>query len=567
MPSDCPRVRRPRARALLRAFSVSLLIGSLCSSLSASIPAFGAASAATPASKPRLDRSASPLDGAHADFNGDGYSDLAVGSYGESLPGAKTAGAVSVIYGSATGLASAGNQFLTENDLGMPGDGAQTGDVFGRTVAAGDFNGDGFADLAIGAYAEDVDTIVDAGAVTILYGSAAGIVTDGSQWWTENSPGIAGDGAEDGDRLGHYFGVGDFNGDTYQDLAMGSDLEDVDTVVDAGATTVLYGSATGLSTTGSQWWTANSQGMPGNGAGTGDSMGRSYTAGDFNADGFEDLVVTVYLQTADGKPRAGSVYVLYGSAAGLQDDGTGGPVAQYWTQNSPGMPGDGSEGDDNWGRQPAAGDYNADGYDDVAIGAWQEGVGGDKRAGSITVLYGSVDGLTTNGAAYFTQDTPGIAGDGAEPWDQWGRTTMAADFNQDGFDDLAAGAYGDDVGGVEGAGSVIVLYGSSIGLDVIGSQVWNQDSNSVRDTAETYDEFGKGLGIGDFNADGAADLAIGAYWEDARFTQDIGIVNVLYGTSVTGLQANAPDDQVWGQGKQGLLDQAEKGDRFGWIFG
>src|SRR5262245_7680398 len=77
-----------------------------------------------------------------ADFNGDGFSDLAVGVSGEN----NNAGAVNVIYGSASGLTSTGNQVWTENSLGET---SSAGDRFGISLAAGDFDNDGFADLAI----------------------------------------------------------------------------------------------------------------------------------------------------------------------------------------------------------------------------------------------------------------------------------------------------------------------------------------------------------------------------------------------------------------------------------
>jgi hypothetical protein len=504
-----------------------------------------------------------------ADFNGDGYSDLAVGSYGESLPGIKSAGAVSVVYGSATGLTSDGNQFFTADSPGIAGSGAQTGGAFGRTVAAGLFNSDGYADLAIGAYGMDVDDVADAGAVYVLFGSAAGLTTTGSQFWTQDSLGMAGDGAEDFDRFGHYLGVGDFNGDGVDDLAAGSDWEDVGTVVDTGSTTVMYGSPNGgLTTFHSQWWMAANPRMAGVGAQTDAAMGRSYTSGDFNADGYADLVITVYLEDVDGIHDAGAVHVLYGSSGGLQV--LGGAVApddQYWTENTPGMSGDGAEIGDNWGRQPAAGDFNADGYDDLAIGATQEGVGDKPQAGAFTELFGSATGLTLAGNTWFTQDTPGMAGAGAQAWDQMGRADVTGDFNGDGYADLAIGTFGETVNTNRSAGSVNVAYGSATGLTTTRSQYWTQDSPGVKDESEPDDEFGKGLGMGDFNADGSADLTIGVYWEDVRSVLNAGIVDVLYGITTRGLQATDPDDQILVQGHNGLLDDTEKGDRFGWIFG
>src|SRR5829696_5923286 len=91
------------------------------------------------------------------DFNGDGFDDLAIGVPAEGVGGAILAGAVNVLYGGADGLAGT-NQLLTQ---AIP----EPGDLFGLAVAKGDFNADGFTDLAVGAPSEDVGAAGLAGAV------------------------------------------------------------------------------------------------------------------------------------------------------------------------------------------------------------------------------------------------------------------------------------------------------------------------------------------------------------------------------------------------------------------
>lgn len=91
----------------------------------------------------------------HGDFNGDGFADLAVGVPGEDTPaGTGNSGAVNIIYGSANGLTGDGSvptpRFFSQNAVGVPGDGSEPNDYFGAALAAGDFNGDRFSDLAIG---------------------------------------------------------------------------------------------------------------------------------------------------------------------------------------------------------------------------------------------------------------------------------------------------------------------------------------------------------------------------------------------------------------------------------
>jgi hypothetical protein len=96
---------------------------------------------------------------------------------------------------------------------------------------------------------------------------------------------------------------------------------------------VLYGSATGLTGSGSQQFTQDSAGVPGT-AGASDQFGAALAAGDLNRDGFAELAVGVPSETLGSIPAAGAVNVLYGAAGGLT--GSGG---QFFTQDSPGVPG------------------------------------------------------------------------------------------------------------------------------------------------------------------------------------------------------------------------------------
>ncbi len=116
-----------------------------------------------------------------------------------------------------------------------------------------DYNGDGKDDLAIGVVGEDIGALVDAGAVNVLYGSGAGLTATGDQLWHQDSPGVLG-GAEGGDSFGDALACGDFNGDGFDDLAIGVPLEDIGAIGNAGAVNVLYGSVAGLTASGDQLW-------------------------------------------------------------------------------------------------------------------------------------------------------------------------------------------------------------------------------------------------------------------------------------------------------------------------
>jgi hypothetical protein len=194
-----------------------------------------------------------------ADFDNDGFADLAVGVSSEDVGAIVDAGAVNVLYGSAGGLTGAGSQLFTQASAEVAGI-AEAGDHFAHALAAADFNNDGFIDLAIGAPGEDT-AINGVGAVNVLYGGVDGLSGAGSQLFTQASPGMAGT-AEDGDEFGQALAAGDFDNDGIADLAVAVPGEDVGTVVDAGAVNMLYGSASGLSGSGSQLFTQDSPELP-----------------------------------------------------------------------------------------------------------------------------------------------------------------------------------------------------------------------------------------------------------------------------------------------------------------
>src|SRR5262249_30240631 len=142
------------------------------------------------------------------DFNGDGYADLAVGVPEEDVK-AQNAGAVQILYGSRSGLSANNNQFWYQGKIALLESDAE--DWFGYALAAGDFNGDGYADLAVSAPLEDIDNIVNAGVVNVLFGSHDGLTHVGYQLWHQNSLGIL-DQAEDYDAFGWTLAAGDLNG-------------------------------------------------------------------------------------------------------------------------------------------------------------------------------------------------------------------------------------------------------------------------------------------------------------------------------------------------------------------
>ena len=332
----------------------------------------------------------------------------------------------------------------------------EAGDLFGYPLAAGNFDDDGFDDLAIGIAAEDIGPTVDCGAVHVIYGTNTGLDAAGNQFWTQSDTGTGT--SDTSDRFGHSLAVGNFDNDNYDDLAIGIVGEEVVGQDNAGAVTVLYGTNTGLSAAASQLW--SQEGVIEGTVEAGDQFGWSLTTGDFDNDGFDDLVAGVPFEGVDGESDAGAVNVIYGTAAGLSSTDN-----QLFSQASPGITLL-NEAGDNFGYSLAAGRLDGDGDDDLVIGIARENVGGGAtNAGAILVIAGSPGGLDPSEAAFsFTQDDAEVEGD-AETGDRFGHALAVGDFDNNGIVDIAVGVPGENVDGEAGAGAVNILYGVFNGLD------------------------------------------------------------------------------------------------------
>jgi hypothetical protein len=212
---------------------------------------------------------------AAADFGNGAQADLAIGIPFENIGSVVNAGAVSIIYGTVTGLASAGNQFWHQNSSGIT-DSVTEGDQFGNALAAANFGKTAQADLAIAVPGETIGSGRDgAGAVHVLYGTSTGLSASGSQFWTQNSAGIL-DTSELLDQFGSALSAGNFGRTGEADLAVGVPGESIGGLGAAGAVNVIYGTAGGLASTGNQFWHQNSAGSP-DSAEEGDRFGSSLT--------------------------------------------------------------------------------------------------------------------------------------------------------------------------------------------------------------------------------------------------------------------------------------------------
>jgi hypothetical protein len=455
------------------------------------------------------------------DFNNDSYPDLAVGVPGEAIGDLTGAGAVHVLYGGASGLSSDGSQVWSQDTPGIQS-APEAFDLFGFSLASGDFDGDGYDDLAVGSVWESVGSEAAAGAVTIIPGGPGGLTVEGDQLFSQDTAGIE-DSAESGDSCGTALAAGDFDHDGYSDLAIGCPFEDL-TADDMGAVAVIYGSANGLGVEGNQLWHQESPAIQGVGE-EGDAFGSALTTGDFNNDGYSDLAIGVPQEAVGETPAAGAVNIIYGGMAGLTSS-----QDQIWVQGSGGIV-DSDQEDDVFGTSLAAGDFNGDGFDDLAVGAPGETVNAATEAGAVNVIFGAGGGLLSGGNQIWSQNSTGIGG-ASESDDGFGSTLTSGDFDNDGFDDLAVGVPFENIEGkapITNTGAVNVIYGRPEGLTADEDQLFRQDIDGLEGDPDDSDGYGRSLTGADFDLDGFDDLAIGVGTDLVGEVSGTGAVNVLHG--------------------------------------
>ncbi len=429
----------------------------------------------------------------------------------------------------------------------------ESDDRFGEALASGDFDNDGLDDLAVGVHYEDVGTVLDAGAVNVIYGTASGLEEAGNQQWTQNSTGV-GDVAETRDLFGIALAVGDFDDDGYDDLAIGATGEDYGSLTSVGQVHVLYGTVSGLTGSGSFYFPSVA------GAQTGYRLGEALAAGDFDNDGYDDLAVGGPGRDLGTVTDAGLVAILFGSPSGVSATGY-----QVWHQNSPGIA-DQAETGDQFGTTLAVGYFDADSYADLAVGVPYENIRSIVDAGAVNVLYGAASGLASAGNQFWQQSTPGIE-DLAETGDRFGWALATGNFDSVAGDDLAIGVPYEDVGTLADAGAVSVIYSldgftGDGPLDADGNEFWHQDVADVEGFAEAGDRFGAALAAGGFGFGCCStDLAIGVPGEDDDGFTDIGYVYVIAGLLAAGL--NPAADELWYQNTPGVLGTSDTDDAFG----
>ncbi|MBT3181281.1 MAG: hypothetical protein HN337_02095 [Deltaproteobacteria bacterium] len=435
------------------------------------------------------------------DVNGDGYPDLLVGA-AEAVGGGET-GKVYLFLNSTDGIS---NCDLSSCSPSAMITGAAVGNYLGSSVSlAGDVNGDGYADLLIGAEGAGTGEV---GQTYIFYGSSEGISD------CDMGAGCAADITVSGINAGDFLGgsiayAGDVNGDGFDDIVMGATAARAAYVINGGASFEAEISA-GSSD-------AVFSGTSGD-AGDEDFGNSVASAGDVNGDGYDDVIIGSWKSASDD---SGSAYVFFGSSDGLTSCGLGSGCEA-------GTAIDGAEANDLFGISVGpAGDVDGDGYDDVIIGAIN--AGGAGNPGQVYVFLGSSSGIDNcDLSATCTADTT-ITSPIAI---QFGFSVhTAGDFNGDGYDDILIGA---PQGGNEGVivGAVMSLFGSANGIPNVDIST-TADLDLIYYGSSLSDECGSSVSaVLDFNMDGYGDIIFGASGVDSGGT-DKGQVYLYYGSADT----------------------------------
>jgi len=400
---------------------------------------------------------------ASADFDRDGYADLAVGLPGESFSGKGGAGAVTILYGSRSGLTGSRSKQISEPSGKVRYAG------FGSALAAGDLDGDGYPDLAVGAVDDRrdpdfPDDFPPSGTVTVLRGSEDGIRTSGSTR-------LSGDRGENWDyHFGSALAVADVDDDGRQDLVVVSEGAQEDGTRQDGSLSYCAGTASGPTSCRRLLHDSDL------------SNAGQVVVGNVQGSVRPEILVGVPVTDIDSDP--GSVQVVQLAGTGTATTAT----ASRFDQEDAGQPGTGEESGDFFGAALALAPLDGDAYDDLVVGAPGEAVSG-VESGRVFVVRGGAAGLASTGGAAYDQSTAGVPGS-AERGDGFGAALTLLDTTGDGRVDLTIGAPGED----DDTGRVTTLPGVSGGFTTTGAKAFGLKDIGVSSTDRRQASFGEVLG-------------------------------------------------------------------------
>ncbi len=456
---------------------------------------------------------------AAGDFNGDGVDDLATGAPGNDgpQPHVDNCGEVVVRYGIA-GRGLDRNSAPTVLGQFTTG-GAEVGDLFGLALASCDFNGDGFGDLAVGVPFEDVISsgfeYENAGVVSIFLGSNAGLAATPSITVGDSSA-VGLPTAEM--YVGRILACGDFNGDAFAELVVGVPDRTIAGLTEAGHLRIFRGAASGTFA-GAYAVHQDTTGID-DSANLDDRFGSALAVGDFDADGFDDVVVSVPGENF-GSFAPAAVHVIFGAS------GAGGGLGA--TGRDQLIQGPSEAQADTWGKRLATGDFDGDGLDDLVIGVPWDDIGEfDSGAAYVLLSTGGVFDLAT-AERLTSQDIFGV-GESQEN-EYFGDALAVGDFNGDHVDDLAIGIPGEFLDDFQEGAVTVLLAQRGVGLHAQVPHSRQFDHGLEEIPSGNVTElvlWGSALTTGDFDGDGFGDLAVGARLEGDVPLVSVGSVTALY---------------------------------------
>ncbi|MBF0463377.1 MAG: FG-GAP repeat protein, partial [Magnetococcales bacterium] len=490
------------------------------------------------------------------DVNGDGFNDLIVGA-GSADPNGTDSGSSYVVFGKASGFNSAINLASLDGNTGFCLNGVTAWNHAGDSISsAGDINGDGFADLIIGAVGASPNGHSWAGSSYVVFGHSGSFNAAINLASLDGSTGFRLDGVAANDWLGFAVSsAGDVNGDGFGDLIVGANRADPNGSY-SGSSYVVFGKASGFNSVINLASLDGSTGFRLDGVATNDNSGFVSSAGDVNGDGFDDLIV--------GAPgtngSVGSSYVIFGHSGGF--------ISAITLSNLDGSTGfrlDGvTAGDQSGYSVNSAGDINGDGFDDLIVGAAIASPSGITRAGASYVIFGKATGSNSAINLSSLDGSTGFRLSGVASYDISGfSVSSAGDVNGDGFGDLIVGAY-KAPSGISYAGSSYVVFGKATGFSATISLASLNGSTGFRlDGAASNDRVGVSVSsAGDINGDGFDDLIVGAMYADPNGASHAGSTYVVFGKA-TGF--NSVINPASLDGNTGFrLDGVAAGDQLGW---